>query len=278
MKVVLFCGGLGMRLREYSESVPKAMVHIGHRPIIWHVMKYYAHYGHKEFILCLGYKGELIKEYFLNYKETISNDFVLSEGGRKVELLNSDIQDWKITFVDTGLNSNLGQRLLGVRDHLTHQDMFFANYTDVLSDVSLHDQIRFFTENDRTACLVSVAPTQSFHLVSVRNGGLVSSIRHVAKAGIRVNGGFFIFKKSIFDHINSGEELVQEPFQRLIDQDQLVAYEHDGFWACMDTFKERQLLEDMYTQGRRPWETWRSAAASNGAAQHQLANTHVYST
>jgi glucose-1-phosphate cytidylyltransferase len=260
MKVVLFCGGLGMRLREYSETIPKSMVHIGHRPILWHIMRYYAHYGHTEFILCLGYKGELIKEYFLNYKETVSNDFVLSEGGRKIDLLNSDIQNWKVTFVDTGLGANIGQRLRAVRPHLEGQDMFLANYTDLLSDLPFPDLMHFFIEHNRIGCFVSVRPTQSFHLVSILDGGLVKSIKHVGEAGIRINGGFFVFKKAIFDYLQNGEELVQEPFQRLIEEKQLVAYNYDGFWACMDTFKERQLLEDMYSRGETPWVIWKNNA------------------
>jgi glucose-1-phosphate cytidylyltransferase len=246
-----------MRLREFSETIPKPMVNIGHRPILWHVMKYYAHYGHNEFILCLGHKGDLIKDYFLNYKETVSNDFVLSEGGRKVELLNSDIHDWRITFVNTGLPSNIGQRLKAVENYLEGQDVFLANYTDVLSDVPLPKLLSFFSKHDKIACFASVPPTQSFHLVSSINGGLVKSIKHISEAGVRINGGFFVFKKQIFDYIKNGEELVNEPFQRLIDEKQLIAYKHDGFWACMDTFKERQLLEDMYTRGETPWEVWK---------------------
>src|SRR5574341_155527 len=130
MKVVLFCGGLGMRLREYSEAVPKPMVPVGYRPIVWHLMRYYAHYGHKDFILCLGYKADAIKNYFLQYDETVSNDFVLSQGGGKVELLGSDISDWKITFVDTGLTTNIGQRLRAVEKHLKDEEVFLANYAD----------------------------------------------------------------------------------------------------------------------------------------------------
>ena len=257
MKVVLFCGGLGMRLREFSESIPKPMVNIGHRPILWHVMKYYAYHGHNEFILCLGHKGEMIKDYFLNYKETVSNDFVLSDGGRKIELLNSDIQDWKITFVNTGLTSNIGQRLMAVEHYLQDQDMFLANYTDVLSDVPLPKVIRFFHKEDKIACFTSVPPTQSFHLVSSFDGGLVERIKHVAESGVHINGGFFVFKKQIFSYIKSNEELVNEPFQRLINEKQLVTYKYNGFWACMDTFKERQMLEDMYTRGETPWEVWK---------------------
>jgi glucose-1-phosphate cytidylyltransferase len=265
MKVVLFCGGLGMRLREYSEAVPKPMVNIGLRPILWHVMRYYAHYGHKDFILCLGYKGEVIKDYFLNYKETVSNDFVLSEGGKRIELLNSDIHQWKITFADTGLTSNIGQRLKAVEKHLEGEEEFLANYTDLLADVPLPDVIDFSRKNGKVGCFVSVPPTQSFHLVTVGDKGVVKSIRHIGEAGVRINGGYFVFKKDIFKYMRDGEELVHEPFTRLIDEQQLIAYNHDGFWACMDTFKERQLLEDMYSRGQTPWEVWRPSAGAGKA-------------
>ena len=144
MKVVLFCGGLGMRIREAGENVPKPMVTIGYRPIVWHLMKYYAHYGHKEFILCLGYRGDVIKNYFLNYTETLSNDFVLSEGGKKLELLKSDIQDWKITFVDTGLSSNIGMRLKAVERLVGNDREFLANYSDGLSNLPLDVHVERF--------------------------------------------------------------------------------------------------------------------------------------
>jgi glucose-1-phosphate cytidylyltransferase len=262
MKVVLFCGGLGMRLREYSENIPKPMVHVGYRPILWHVMRYYAHFGHKEFILCLGYKADVIKHYFLHYDETISNDFVLSEGGRNVGLLSSDIQDWKITFVDTGLNSNIGVRLRAVQHLLSGEETFLANYSDGVSDLPLPPMIEFAQEREAVACFVGVTPTQSFHLVQTEQSGRVQSIRHVKDVGMRVNGGFFVLRPEIFDWIRPGEELVEQPFQRLAAAGKLYAYPHDGFWACMDTFKDRQLLEDLYTSGRVPWEVWKQPAAS----------------
>jgi glucose-1-phosphate cytidylyltransferase len=257
MKVVLFCGGLGMRLRDYSESIPKPMVPVGYRPILWHVMRYYAHHGHKDFVLCLGYKADVIKRYFLEYDETISNDFVISDGGKRVDLLASDIQDWKITFVDTGLNSNIGQRLKAVQPFLEGEEMFLANYSDGVSDLPLPEQVEFFRGQDAVACFAGVAPTQSFHLVSAQSDGRVNSISHVKELGMRINGGFFVLRREIFDWMRPGEELVQEPFQRLAAAGKLVSYNYDGFWACMDTFKDKQLLEDLYTRGQVPWEVWK---------------------
>jgi glucose-1-phosphate cytidylyltransferase len=256
MKVVLFCGGMGMRMREYSETMPKPMAPVGYRPIIWHVMKYYAHYGHKDFVLCLGYKADVIKRYFRDYDECVSNDFVLSGGGRNLELLNSDIDDWRITFVDTGLTSNIGQRLKAVEKHLRDEEVFLANYTDGLSDVNLHALVEKFLRSKRLACFVSVKPKASFHMITADGDGIVTNIDHISKSGARINGGFFVFRREIFRYMEAGEELVEEPFRRLIAAGQLLSYAHDGFWACMDTFKEMQELEDLYGRGNAPWMVW----------------------
>jgi len=256
MKVVLFCGGLGMRMREYSEAVPKPMVQIGYRPILWHVMKYYAHYGQKDFILCLGYKADVIKNYFLQYDECLSNDFVLSKGGKNLELLSRDIDDWRITFVDTGLTSNIGQRLKSAEKHLQGEEMFLANYSDGLSDVHLPSIIDRFQRSQKLGCFVSVKPRASFHLIEADALGVVKGIENIGKSGARINAGFFVFRREIFNYMKEGEELVEEPFGRLIVEGQLVAYAHDGFWACMDTFKERQELEDTFSRGNAPWAVW----------------------
>jgi glucose-1-phosphate cytidylyltransferase len=261
VKVVIFCGGLGMRLREYSDTIPKPMVPVGSRPILWHLMRYYAHFGHKDFILCLGYRGESIKRYFLDYDETISNDFIISEGGKKVDLLASDIHDWKITFVDTGLTSNIGMRLAAVQPFLCDEEVFLANYSDGLSDLPLPEMIDHFEHHDAIASFVGVLPTATFHLISVEDGGRVTSIRHVRDVGMRINGGFFIMRREVFDWMRPGEELIQEPFQRLAGEGKLAAYPYDGFWACMDTFKEKQLLEDLYSRGQVPWEVWKNGHA-----------------
>lgn len=256
MKVVLFCGGMGMRIREYSDSIPKPMVPIGYRPLLWHVMKYYAHYGHKDFILCLGYKADVVKNYFLQYDECVSNNFVLSNGGKKLRLLNSDIQDWNITFVDTGISSNIGQRLKAVEPYVEGEAVFLANYSDGLTDLPLTEYIDHFHEQGKIGSFLAVTPSQSYHVVSV-DGNLASSIRPMAQTGLLINGGFFAFRTEIFDYMKDGEELVVEPFQRLIEEEQLLAYKHDGYWACMDTFKDRQHLEDLYSRGAAPWEVWK---------------------
>lgn len=258
MKVVLFCGGLGMRIRD-AENLPKPMVHLGYRPVLWHVMKYYAHFGHKDFILCLGHRADVIKNYFLNYNECVSNDFVLSMGGKNLELLNSDIQDWRITFAYTGINSNIGQRLMAVQKYLEGETEFLANYTDGLSDLPLPKQLEQFHRQDKVASFLCVRPNLSYHVVSLEEGtGLVNDIHSIGNGDVVINGGYFIFKKEIFNYIRDGEELVMEPFHRLLQEKQLVGYPYDGFWASLDTFKDHQQLESLYATGSAPWEIWKN--------------------
>ena len=257
MKVVLFCGGLGTRLREVSETIPKPMVDIGPRPIIWHLMRYYAHFGHKDFILCLGYRGDMIREYFLNYNECMSNDFVLSEGGRKVELLSSDLDDWRITFVDTGLHANLGQRLLRVRKYLEGDGEFLANYSDGLSDLPLDRHIEDFRRRQVAASFVAVRTPQSLHSVRAGDDGLVTAIGEIGRSEFWINAGFFCLRAEIFDAIEEGDELVEAPFQRLIAQRQLAVFRHEGFWQSMDTLKDKIPLDRMEARGTCPWMVWK---------------------
>ena len=257
MKVVLFCGGQGLRMQEAAPSIPKPMVPIANRPILLHIMKYYAHFGHDDFVICLGHKGEVIKEYFLNYNEALANDFVLSQGGTHVELLASDIGDWRITFVNTGLQSNVGQRLRAVRDHLRSEEVFLATYGDAVTDAPLPRMLADFHERQKMASFLSVRPrSYSFHTVRLSDQDLVRGIEDVTRADMWINGGFFIFRPDIFEYIHEGEELVEEPFQRLIDREELVAYPYEGFWAPMDTLKDKHNLETLAASGRPPWEVW----------------------
>jgi glucose-1-phosphate cytidylyltransferase len=263
MKVVLFCGGMGTRLRDYDESIPKPMVPIGYRPIMWNLMKYYAHFGHKEFVLCLGHKADVIKQYFVDYNECLSNDFVMREGGKTVQLLNSDIHDWTITFADTGLTSPIGERLRQVRPHLEGDDIFLANYSDCLTDLDLTAFIESFKRSGRIGGFVTVAPSTSYHYVEVANG-VVTRLVDARTSTLRVNGGFFAFRKEIFDYIQPGEELVDGPFRRLIEKQELMTYEYNGFWKAMDTFKDKQQLDELLRKGNPPWEIWRPSFRSNG--------------
>lgn len=258
MKVVLFCGGLGMRLRDHADNVPKPMVPIGPRPILWHIMKYYAHFGHRDFILCLGYRGDTIRQFFLDYEECMSNDFVLTEGGRTRELLTSDIGDWRITFVDTGLNASIGERLLAVRHHLEGEDVFLANYADGLTNLHLPDQIAHFNRHQKLAGFLCVKPNISYHFVVSDADGRVTAFKDLAQADLRVNGGFFIFRRGFWDYFQAGEELVLEPFQRLIDAKELLAYHYDGFWMAMDTAKDKRRIDDLYADGGASWQVWKA--------------------
>lgn len=256
MKVVLFCGGLGTRLREHSDTIPKPLVNVGPRPIVWHLMRYYAHYGHRDFVLALGYRGDLIREYFLNYQESLSNDFTLSEGGKRIELHSSDISDWRITFVDTGMHSNIGQRLLRVRKHLQDAPVFLANYADGLSDLPLDQQLEDFNRKQVVASFASARSPQSFHVVRSEPDGRVTSIGGMRSDAMLINAGFFVFRQEIFDYINEGEELVEQPFARLIEKQLLTTYRHLGFWQPMDTFKDKITYDRMEARGDCPWALW----------------------
>jgi glucose-1-phosphate cytidylyltransferase len=235
-------------------------------------MRYYAHYGHREFILCLGHKADVIKNYFLNYNEYLSNDFTLSESGKRLHLFNRDIDDWKITFADTGLTSNIGQRLKAVEKYLEHDETFLANYSDGLTDFPLPAIIDFFNQHRKIACFLSVRPNHSFHIVSMDDAGIVKDFEGMGRADLWINGGYFVFRKEIFKYMRDGEDLVMEPFRRLIERHELVSYRHDGFWIGMETFKDKQQLDDMYTHGETPWEVWKDERDSNARIEAEVDN------
>lgn len=253
MKVVLFCGGLGTRIREYSANVPKPMIPVGHQPILWHVMNYYSHFGHRDFVLCLGYKANTIKEFFLNYRPQIYSDCVVSDHGSKVEVIGRPRDDWRISLIDTGIWRNIGQRLWAVQDHVKNEEMFLANYSDGLSDVDLDHMLETFRRSGKLACFLAVRPPLTYHIADIAVDGRVREFRSSDNSEIWINGGYFMFRREIFDYMREGEELVLEPFSRLIKEDQLLAYKHNGFWRSMDTLKDRQTLEDMVEQGNTPW-------------------------
>lgn len=256
MKVVLFCGGMGTRMREFSDTIPKPLVNVGQRPIIWHLMKYYAHFGHCDFILCLGYKGDMIREFFLNYNPLLVDDFRLEKGQPSKIRNGSDVADWNIHFVDTGLHSNIGERLLAVQHLLQDEEMFLANYSDQLSDMDHDEYLSQVQQHGKIASFVGVHPSQSFHGAEIGADGLVSHLGPWSSSGLRINGGFMALRSEIFEYIKSGEELVEAPFQRLIAQRQLFAYPYDGFWKPMDTYKDKIAFDTYSSNGQRPWEVW----------------------
>lgn len=259
MKVVLFCGGMGMRIRADNQSAPKPMTTIGDRPILWHIMRWYAEHGHTDFILCLGYGAAAVKDYFLNYRETASNDFVLSAGGDEVRLLETDISDWTITFVDTGLTTAIGERLRRVRPYLDGDEMFLANYGDGLSDVPMNELIASLPD-DHVGSLLAVPPQDSFHVVGLDGDGQMTGIQAVADMDMWINGGFFVLRQGIFDYLGPGDDLVMDGCIRAAADGRFTANRYTGFWACMDTLKERVYLEELHASGQAPWEIWRNPA------------------
>ncbi len=256
MKVVLFCGGLGLRMRSSVDSAPKPMMGVGDRPVLWHIMRYYAHFGHTEFILALGHGATSIKHYFLDYRETESNDFVLSKGAQHVELLSSDISEWRISFVDTGVETSIGERLRRVRHLLDGDEVFLANYGDVLTDAPMDRIVDDFLASDNVASLLAVPPQASFHVVGVDEASQVDEITQVATLPLWINGGYFVLRQGVFDVLGPDEDLVEDAFGRLARQGRLAAVRHDGFWAPMDTLKERSALEELERSGKAPWKLW----------------------
>jgi glucose-1-phosphate cytidylyltransferase len=257
MKVVLFCGGRGTRLNGAAGEVPKPMLAIGYRPILWHVMKYYAHFGHKDFVLCLGYRADAIKDYFLHYDEALSNDFVLTGGGRQVRLMNSDIDDWTITFVDTGMRASIGERLKAVEPYLEGEEYFLANYSDGLTDLDLNSYVEQARRQNKVMALVTVRPELTMHAVSADDQGHVQAIKPMGETDLWINGGYFLCKQEVFDYLHEGEDLVGPAFKRLITDGQLLAFRYPGFWKAMDTFRDKQELEELWAAGRAPWAVWK---------------------
>jgi glucose-1-phosphate cytidylyltransferase len=257
MKVVLFCGGLGMRMREGPASAPKPMNMIGDRPLLWHVMRYYAHFGHTEFILCLGYGASAVKDYFVRYDETQSNDFTLVGGGRNIEMHSTDITDWNISFIDTGLHSSIGERLARIRPLVENEEMFLANYADTLTDAPLDELIEQFRRSPTAmASMLAVPPVSTHHVVDVADSGEVIGVQAVAELMQWENGGYFVMRPDIFDELRDGEDMVPNAFHRLVRKRRLHAHRYSGFWRAADTFKDRAELEDMYHRGQCPWMLW----------------------
>jgi glucose-1-phosphate cytidylyltransferase len=265
MKVVLFCGGFGLRMREGGGSVPKPMSMIGDRPLLWHVMRYYAYHGHTDFVLCLGYGAAAVKEYFLRYDETQSNDFTLAGGGREIQLFSTDITDWKITFIDTGLHATIGERLLRVRQHVQDEEIFLANYGDTLTDAPLPQLIDRFAASNAAVSMLAVPPVSTHHVVDMDESGTVHRIRLLSDLMQWENGGYFVMRPEIFEYLREGEDMVPHAFDRLVPAGKLQANRYRGFWRAADTFKDRAELEEMFHRGQCPWMLW--DAQRNGSLQ-----------
>jgi glucose-1-phosphate cytidylyltransferase len=254
VKVVIFCGGMGVRMGDATQHIPKPMIPVGPQPILWHIMRWYASWGHKEFILCLGYRAEVVKKYFLEYSEAIANDFVLS--GSDVRLLGSDMDDWRITFLDTGVNATIGDRLMSARAHLDSDEYFLATYGDGLTDAPLDEMIDTLVARGKKGLFLSVRPRLTYHVVYANEDGRVNAILPMASADVRINGGFFVLRSDIFDELQPHEDIMDEAARLAASGDMLV-YTYDGFWAPMDTIKDKQDLDAIAESGNVPWDARR---------------------
>lgn len=258
MKVVIFCGGMGVRMGEATQRIPKPMISVGSQPILWHIMTWYATWGYKEFILCLGYRAETIKQFFLEYEEALASDFVLADG--EVQLLGSHTDGWRITFLDTGVNATIGDRLLAAREHLGDDEYFLATYGDGLTDAPLDHMIETLVRSGKKALFMSVRPRLSYHVVEETADGTVMAVRPMADSGVRINGGYFVLRTDLLDEIAPGEDIM-ESASRIVGQDELIAYRYDGFWAPMDTMKDKQELDAIANSGYMPWQAVPKAPA-----------------
>jgi glucose-1-phosphate cytidylyltransferase len=252
-------------MRGGVDDLPKPMVNLGSRPILWHLMKYYAHWGYNDFILCLGYKGGTIKRFFATYEEWISNDFVVSGGSRGIELLKRDMDDWRITLIDTGLDTSIGERLMKVRPLLEKEPVFLANYSDALSDFPMPAVVDHLEKTAAIGSMLVVRPNISLHFINKEPNGIVTDVLDAQQASYWINAGFFAFRPEIFDYMKPGEDLVIKPFERLIRLRKLAALEYNGFWRCCDTFKDYQVLENLQARGPAPWELWRRHTLGEGS-------------
>jgi glucose-1-phosphate cytidylyltransferase len=261
MKCVILCGGKGTRMKEETEFKPKPMVNIGKMPILWHIMKIYAHYGVKEFILCLGYKGEIIKNYFLKHQE-LNNDFTLdfSSGRENATIIHGNpknIDNWKITFMNTGEENMTGSRIAQIKDYIGEDEDFFLTYGDGLSDININDLYNFHKSNGKIATLAAVQPNSYFGVIEIENG-LVKSFQEKPMLECIINGGFFVCNRKIFDYLDKDPSCVfeQEPLKKLAEDKELVPFIHKGFWFAMDTQKHAETLNKMLESGNAHWIVW----------------------
>lgn len=254
--VVILCGGRGTRLQEETEFKPKALVEIGERPIIWHLMRIYAHFGYYRFILCLGYKGNMIKQYFLDYP-AMRNDFTLRLRSGAAQIWNhtDDIEDWEITFVNTGIDTNTGGRLYRIR-HLIREEYFLANYCDGLGNVDVWDLVTFHKSKGKIATVTGFHPKSRFGIVRVNGEGLVNYWQEKPVMSELTSGGYFVFSSKVFEYLDEECILEQTPLQRLAADGQLSLYPHSGWWQCMDTHKEALELNAVWASGKAPWKLW----------------------
>src|SRR3989338_2319280 len=240
MKTVILCGGRGTRLREHTERIPKPLVEVGDKPILWHIMKIYSHYGFKDFVLCLGYKGDLIKQYFMESSDWKGKDFTLSSRDDKVLIHTDEEADWNITFANTGPDTNTGGRIKKIEKYI-NDDNFFMTYGDGLSNIDINELLEYHKKMGKIATVTSVRPRNPFGLLYTDGNGIVAAYEEKPVMEQQINGGFFVFRKDVFDYLEENDVLEKESMNRLIGKRQLCSYKFDGYWACMDTYKDTQI-------------------------------------
>lgn len=260
MKVVILCGGQGTRLREETEYRPKPMVPVGNNPIIWHIMKTYSHYGFKEFILCLGYKGEIIKDYFRNY-HWMTSDVTLQLGSQpNVEFHgHHDEEDWRVTLCDTGQETMTGSRIKKIRKYIGEDKHFFVTYGDGVGDIDIRKLHDFHQNHGKVLTVSAVHVPGRFGEIDLAQDGHVRRFREKPRVtGGRISGGYFVASRAIFDYIDDGTDVVfeQQPLRRVVEKGELMAYSHDGFWQPMDTYAEYLYLNKLWDSGQAPWKVW----------------------
>ena len=258
MKTIILCGGTGYRLKEETEFKPKPMVQVGGKPILWHIMKIYAHYGYNDFVLALGYKADYIKDFFLNQK-AFTSDFTLETKDHKAKYYlenRSEIDDFRITFADTGLETNPGERILKCRKYIPEGDTsFMVTYGDGVSDVNIHELIKYHKKEGTIGVITGIHPRSKFGMVEIDKKGKVKSFSEKPLVNNWINGGYMVFQKAFFDYIKPGE--TEHPaLARLALQGQLSLYKHNGFWYCVDTYKELDELNNIWNSGKVPWKVW----------------------
>lgn len=260
MKVVILCGGQGTRIRDVADNIPKPMIPVGGYPILWHIMKYYSFSGHNEFILCLGHQGKIIKEFFLNYEENIS-DFTLKLGNKSSLQFHNIIEenDWKITFAETGEKAMTGARIRKIKKYLGDDQTFMLTYGDGLCDVDIEKLISFHKTHGRALTLTGVRPAGRFGEIKCTDEGVISEFNEKPQTVEgRINGGFFVCNINLFDYLEGNDDLVfeKEPMMKLVRDKQLMQFNHDGFWQPMDTYREYVLLNSLYEKNDAPWKKW----------------------
>lgn len=259
MKTVILAGGYGTRIRDVTSDIPKPMIHIGNHPIIWHIMRQYAYYNFKEFILCLGYKSDVIKDYFLNY-QIRQSDFTLDLKNQKIENhVHNIIEDWQITFAETGLNSLTGARVYKIKQYLEKDDCFMLTYGDGVSNINIKQLIEFHKSHGRLMTVTGAHPPGRFGELEIKGNQVIGFNEKPQATEGWISAGFFVCNRNVLDYLTSNEDLIfeKEPIDTIVKENQLMVYKHDNFWHPMDTSRDYKLLNQLWEQGNAPWKTWK---------------------